>query len=366
MRIFHCDHCHALVFFENFQCLNCGNALAFLPDLAVIGSIEPVGPVDQGTASADQPQLWQSPAAGAENRRYRLCRNYTDHNVCNFAVPVDVPNPYCISCRLTRLLPDLSAPGNQEKWYRIEVAKRRLLYTLLALKLPVVSRAEDPQRGLEYQFLADLPGGPQVMTGHSDGTITINIAESDDAVRAQRREALHEPYRTLLGHFRHEIGHYYWDRLISGSPRLEDFRALFGDERADYTQALHRHYQEGPPPDWGQRFVSAYASSHAWEDWAETWAHYLHMADTLETASAYGISLNPERDNALSLETSPDPMANPPTFDDMLRSWLPLTFMLNSLNRGLGQPDGYPFSLPQPAIDKLRFVHDTIQMAAPA
>src|SRR5262249_50270393 len=156
------------------------------------------------------------------------------------------------------------------------VAKRRLVYTLLALNLPLVSRQEDRESGLSFEFLADPadPAAPRVMTGHAGGVITVNVAEADDAERERRRLQMNEPYRPLLGAFRHEIGHYYWDRLIRGSARLAAFRETFGDERADYAEALDRHHAGGPPGDWQDRFVSAYASSHPWEDWAETWAHY--------------------------------------------------------------------------------------------
>jgi hypothetical protein len=197
-------------------------------------------------------------------------------------------------------------------------------------------------------------------TGHADGIIRINIAEADDAEREQRRRSMHEPYRTLLGHLRHEIGHYYWDRLIQDTSRLEPFRITFGDERRDYAEALDTHYRQGAPTGWPEHFVSAYSSAHPWEDWAETWAHYLHMKDTIETAAACGLSLRPahRRDQTLPLMAqSPDA---PGTFDDLIKCWFPVTYVLNHLNRSMGLPDGYPFVLSIDAIEKLRFVHDTI------
>jgi hypothetical protein len=355
MKVFHCDHCQQLVFFENVRCVKCDHLLAYLPDLADVGFLEPAG--------ADR---WRSPARGATGRVYRQCQNYSRENVCNWAVAAADSNPLCRSCRLTRVIPDLSRPGHKQAWYRLEVAKRRLIYTLLALKLPVVNRTEDPAQGLAFEFLAD-PDGPNaapVLTGHNTGVITVNIAEADDAEREKRRLQMHEPYRTLLGHFRHEIGHYYWDRLIKDGPRLGRFRELFGDEREDYGQALQCHYQNGPPADWQEHFVSAYATSHPWEDWAETWAHYLHMTDTLETAMACGLSLRPRRPDepALKPDLGPD-AARLGAFEDMIDHWFPLTYVLNNLNRGLGQPDGYPFVLSAPAIAKLRFVHETIAEA---
>jgi hypothetical protein len=353
VKVFHCDHCGHLLFFENIACVSCGHRLAYLPDLALVGSLDEAGG-----------DLWTSPLTSAAGQRYRLCHNYTAEAVCNWAVREDDDHPLCESCRLTLVIPDLSKPGHREAWYRLEVAKRRLVYTLLALGLPVRNRVDDPEQGLAFEFKADVdePSGGPVLTGHADGVITINIAEADDAEREKRKRALHEPYRTLLGHVRHEVGHYYWDRLIAAGPLLETFREAFGDERADYGQALQTHYDQGPPADWPQRFVSSYASAHPWEDWAETWAHYLHMVDTLETAAACGLSLRPRRRDEPSLPTIPaEGLVAPDTpFGRLIESWFPLTYVLNNLNRGLGLPDGYPFVLPQPAIDKLRFVHDTV------
>ena len=234
---------------------------------------------------------------------------------------------------------------------------------MLALGLPLRPKAEDPDHGLAFDFLADLPADAPatqpVLTGHANGVISINVAEADDVERERRRISLHEPYRTLLGHFRHEAGHYYWDQLVSNSPRLDEFRELFSDERAGYSEALQRHYEQGAPLDWQQNFISTYASSHAWEDWAETWAHYVHMADTLEMAAACGLALRPPRRDeptlsALPVETPPD------SFRLMASAWFPLTYVLNNLNRGLGLPDPYPFVLSPAVLKKLHFVHHLI------
>lgn len=355
MNIFHCDHCQQLVFFENIRCVNCGHALAYLPDRADMASLEP---------AADG--LWRSPGAGG--RAYRLCENYRRENVCNWAVPAEDAHPLCQSCRLTRTIPDLGIPGRKEAWYRMEAAKRRLSYTLVNLNLPLANKTDDPERGLAYEFLADPddPEAPKVMTGHDNGVITINLAEADDAEREKRRKDLGEPYRTLLGHFRHEIGHYYWDRLVRDSPRLGDFRRLFGDEREDYGAALRSHYSEGASTDWRERYISAYAASHPWEDWAETFAHYLHMVDTLETASACGMALRPARADEPVLKLDEQDLRTPAdeSFETLIGSWFPLTYVLNSLNRGMGLPDAYPFVLSTPAIDKLRFVHATVSGTA--
>ncbi|HEX3147242.1 MAG TPA: putative zinc-binding peptidase [Gemmataceae bacterium] len=352
MKIFRCDHCRQLVFFENFQCVNCSHALAYLPDLGVIGSLDPAGD-----------ERWRSPIPRAAGGEYRLCANYTGPNVCNWAIPAESPETLCPSCQLTHVIPDLDKPGNREAWYRLEVAKRRLIYTLLGLKLPIANRSDDPDAGLAFEFKADPadPAAPRVLTGHAAGVITVNIAEADDAERERRRLQMHEPYRTLLGHFRHESGHYYWDRLIDGTDRVDDFRALFGDERADYAATLQQHYAQGPPADWPDRFVTSYASAHPWEDWAESWAHYLHLTDTLETAAAVGVKLRPPRKGDPEIRSLPDPVdAAPESFDDLMAGWYPLTYLLNNLNRGLGLPDGYPFVLSTSAVEKLRFVHETV------
>jgi hypothetical protein len=354
MKTFHCDHCQQLLFFENVRCVSCDHALAYLPDLGVVGSLD-----------EDGPNLWKSPLPRAKGKTYRLCANYTQHNVCNWAIPAEEENTLCESCRQTRVIPDLTRPGATEAWYKLEVAKRRLAYTLKSLGLPLENKTEAPESGIAYEFLADpAPESAPVLTGHADGVITINIAEADDAEREKRRVQMHEPYRTLLGHFRHEVGHYYWDRLIRGSDRLNAFRERFGNEEENYAEALQRHYRNGPPKDWQERFVTTYASSHPWEDWAETWAHYLHMVDTLETAAACGISMKPKRadEPSLKLPARPERIGS---FQTMIDNWFPLTYALNNLNRGLGLADGYPFVLSKPAIEKLRFVHETINEFEP-
>jgi hypothetical protein len=347
MKVFHCDHCQHLAFFENVRCVKCDHTLAYVNDLGVVGSLDPAG----------SPNLWKSPLRRAAGRTYRLCQNSSTHGVCNWALDASDPNPLCLSCRLTRVLPNLAQPGNKEAWAKLEAAKRRLVYTLLALGLKL--------DGLAFEFLADPqdPTAPKVLTGHDGGVITINIAEADDAERERRKAALREPYRTLLGHFRHECGHFYFDRLVQPDAKiLNGFRALFGDERLDYATAVQRHYNQGPPADWGQRHVSSYATMHPWEDWAETWAHYLHMVDTLETAADCGLSMEPLRNDEPSVRKINDPLGyNAGSFDSLLAGWHPLTYAMNNLNRGMGLPDAYPFVLSSAAIQKLRFVHDTIR-----
>jgi hypothetical protein len=225
--------------------------------------------------------------------------------------------------------------------------------------LPLATKVEDPD-GLAFDFLAD---GPEpVFTGHDNGLITINLAEADDAERERRRHQMGEPYRTLLGHFRHEIAHYYWTRLVENSPSLEQFRDLFGDEQRDYGGALQNYYSWGAPADWPERFVSAYASSHPWEDFAETWAHYFHMVDTLETANAFGLIVKPKVSQSVAARLDFNPLGS--DMDRLIEAWLPLTFAVNSINRSMGLHDLYPFVLSPPAIAKLAFVHERIRAQA--
>jgi hypothetical protein len=242
-----------------------------------------------------------------------------------------------------------------------------LFYTLLKFRLPLITRAGDPQ-GLAFDFLSDpaenSPQGPSILTGHDNGLITINIAEADDVERERRRHSMGEPYRTLLGHFRHEIGHYFWNVLVRDDPSLERFRLIFGDERQDYGEALQAHYAHGPKGNWQDEFVSTYAASHPWEDFAETWAHYLHMVDTLETANAFGVKVRHRffNDQSITSEIDFDPHQES-DLDRLITAWLPLTFAVNSLNRSMGQPDLYPFVLSPAVIGKLAFVHERIRTA---
>lgn len=352
MKVFHCDHCgHHLLFFENTVCLHCGRRVAFLPDLGLVGSLDAVPSVTDG---------WESPLPQASGRVYRLCRNYSVEQICNWCTCVD-DGPLCLSCRLTRTVPDLSRAGAKNAWYRLETAKRRLVYTLMSLGLPLAPDG-DSNHGLAFEFRGDSPdGATHVTTGHANGVITINIAEADDAEREKRRTSLHEPYRTLLGHMRHESGHYYWPRLLGEGASLLHFRELFGDEQRNYADALAEYYRSGAPADWQNRFISAYATSHPWEDWAETWAHYLHIIDTLEMAAHCGLTLRPRRADEPSLPAPPAMSASAnASFERILDAWLPVAYVLNNLNRGLGLADAYPFVLTDAVVDKLRFVHHVV------
>jgi hypothetical protein len=340
-----------MIFFENVICVNCGRALGFLPDVLSLSSLEPAGA-----------GLFQPTAPEAQNRLYRKCLNYEQSAVCNWMVPAEKPGEtFCASCRLDAIIPDLGVAENQVLWQLIENAKRRLIYSLLSLKLPVRNKADNAVTGLSFRFLAEPPGSAErVLTGHDEGVITLNIAEADDAHREKMRHSMKEPYRTLLGHFRHEVGHYYWDRLVPGTKYHERFRALFGDESIDYNQALARYYATGAPADWQLNYVSVYSTAHPWEDWAETWAHYLHIQDTLEVAMDFGLieqdlSLEPRQETNTS---GPEPRHK--KFGEVIVAWSKLSVALNSLNRSMGLPDLYPFVLSRPVIEKLRFVAEVI------
>jgi len=352
VRRFRCQACDQMLFFANVQCLGCARALGFLPDLCRISALEPAG----GDA-------WSPLDPAAQGRLYRFCDNYAQHHVCNWMVPLDENQSLCRACRHNETIPDLSIEANKGYWSRLEQAKRRLFYGLIKLGLPLQTKHENPEHGLAFEFLADpdpsFAESSRVMTGHEGGLITLNVAEADDAVRERRRLEMNELYRTVLGHFRHEIGHYYWERLINPSQQLYAFRELFGDERLAYDAALQRHYQEGPPPDWQANFVSAYASSHPWEDWAESWAHYLHMVDTLETARDLHLQLDTASAKSSQVLSGDEPY-RPSSFDAMIAAWLPLTEAVNCLNRSMGQADTYPFVLSDTAVEKVRFVHQVI------
>jgi hypothetical protein len=352
MKLFKCQSCGQVLYFENRACGRCGHRLGYLPERETLSALEPDG--DGWTALA------------APGRRFRFCANAT-YDACNWLVPDDSAQALCRACVHNAVIPDTSVPRNLEAWRVIEIAKHRLVYTLLHVGLPLHTRLEDPGHGLTFEFLADPPfaSGPTVMTGHDSGLVTISLAEADDAERERRRTQMGEPYRTLLGHFRHEVGHHYWDLLVRDGGRLDAFRAVFGDERPDYGAALERHYAQGAPPDWGNRFISAYASSHPWEDFAETFANYLHVVDTLEMARAFGLTVNPRVDDTgvvtAAFDVRPERTRD---FARVLEDWLPLTFALNSLSRCMGQADLYPFLLSPPVVEKLDFVHRLVRMAA--
>lgn len=385
MRTFACQACGQSVYFENVVCTQCGAVLGFLPDeLRLVALTEqsdgtwmPIAPVKKlHLEKPPRPGFFARffgrrskipvPQQPLSTRRYRKCANYTEYNVCNWMVPAELDETLCGACRPNRTIPNLNRPDNLQKWYRIERGKRRLAYGLVRLGLPILTRDDDPEHGIAFDFLSseDAPPDQPVLTGHASGVITLNIDEADPAKRERMRLDMDETYRTLVGHFRHEIGHYYWDVLIRDGGRLDSFRALFGDEQQDYGQALDAHYRNGPPPDWQDRFVTTYASTHPWEDWAETWAHYMHITDTLETAAHFGMEVERQMPDGSVQRSNPefDPY-NIADFQLILEHWLPLAFAINSLNRSMGQQDLYPFVLPPPAIEKMAYVHRVIRDA---
>lgn len=345
MQLFQCQCCSQVLYFENSSCVKCGHTLGYLPDTGQLSAVEPEGAQWIALANPDM--------------RYRFCANWEQMG-CNWMVDAQGDANFCIACQHNRTIPDLSLPENRVNWQKTEEAKRRLFYSLIKLRLPIPTVHDHDDEPLVFDFLVETPG-KQVLTGHDNGEITIALKEADDASRETLRVSMGEKYRTLLGHFRHEVGHYYWDRLVRDGGHEESFRALFGDERVDYNEALNRHYEQGPPANWQNSFVSSYATMHPWEDWAETWAHYMHIVDTLDMAGAFGISIDPgiSQDPDLGLAIAFDPHQDV-DMDVLIGAWLPLTYAVNCLNRSMGQPDLYPFVLPAPVIDKLGYIHSLI------
>ena len=356
MKLFKCQNCGGVLYFENRVCGNCGYALGFLPDTQILSALEPATTEAGADAMA---------ALGNDKALYRACDNAA-LDACNWMIPVSSSERFCVACRHNRTVPDLSIEQNLLNWRKLELAKHRLFYTLVCLGLPLANRVDDPQHGLVFDFLAETDGN-KVLTGHDEGVITLNLAEADDAHRELMRQQMGEPYRTLLGHFRHEVGHYYWDVLVRDAGRIDECRAVFGDESQDYAEALKTHYANGAPADWQERFISSYATSHAWEDFAETWAHLLHIGDTLEMAGDFGLRVQPRvtgsADFTAELDFDPHQAGD---IDTLISAWLPLTFALNNINRCMGEPDLYPFILSRPVIEKLGYIRQLVHSPGPS
>lgn len=349
MQRFACD-CGNRLFFENTHCLNCGREVGWCP---ICATLTPLSFGDPGMSCARcGTELWK-------------CANRIDHDVCNRSLIAPaagrVSGPqFCDCCRYNDTIPDLSEADNLERWRALEQAKRRLIHGLDSLGLPHGSRADGLVPGLSFDFKGDSiapsdmwrPVGAQqrVYTGHDGGKITINVREADSIEREKLRLDFGEGHRTLIGHFRHEIGHYYWDLLIAEDPVKEErFRALFGDHRdPDYGEALNRYYANGPRPDWQTGFISAYATMHPWEDWAETFAFYLDIADVVETASTSQLLTLPPGGG----------------FRDRVETYVRLGMLLNELNRTMGLIDFLPEVVVPAVVDKLGFVHDIIADAS--
>jgi hypothetical protein len=347
MKLFKCDSCGQVLNFENTHCERCGHRLGYIPEEALLVALESEG------------DLWRPLVV--PDRLLRFCAN-SSYDACNWLISADSEEKYCLACQHNRTVPDLSQEHNVRRWRKLEFAKHRLFYTMIRLGLPLTTRAVDGAHGLAFDFLADItnPQAEKVLIGHNNGVITIALNEADDAEREKLRNELGEPYRTLLGHFRHEVGHYFWDLLVRDGD-LERFRALFGDERRDYGVALRSHYENGAPPNWQDQFISSYATAHPWEDFAETWAHYLHIVDTLEIARAVGMTVNPSVAEGQSLAAEVD--FDPHRATDIHRlvdTWLSISFAVNSLNRAMGQPDLYPFILSAAVIEKLGFINQLL------
>jgi PAS domain S-box-containing protein len=350
VRTFVCDVCGARIGFENIKCLTCGSPLAY-------------------SQTARRVVVVRADAQGRPEFRYDAggpaeypCANQVIAE-CNWLAPEGSPNGLCLSCRLTRTRPNDADTEAMAAFVRTEGAKRRLVHQLLDLGLPVVSWMDDAQNGLAVDLLSSRE--QPVTTGHADGVITLDLAEGDDPHRESMRVSLREAYRTLLGHLRHESGHYYWPSLAGGPDQVEAFRALFGDERLSYQGAVDRHYAQGPPVGWEQNYVSAYATMHPWEDWAETFAHYLHLRDLLQTAQAFGLAVRRRVEDgagAGELDTFADLDAVGAQADvtQLVDRWLPLSYGLNAVNRSMGKPDLYPFVLTPAVIAKLNAVHRAV------
>jgi len=348
MKLFKCQHCGQLLYFENSTCEKCFRRLGFISEIMILSALEP----EHGA--------WR--ALAADKQLYRCCAN-AEFGVCNWMIEADSSDLYCAACRHNRTVPDTGIPENVVAWSKIEIAKHRLFYTLMKLNLPLDDRGQNGGLRLAFDFLASPPqrDGPRVMTSHDNGLITLALEEADDAERERRRTLMHEPYRTLLGHFRHEVGHYFWDVLVRDGHQLDACRAIFGDDTADYEAALQSYYANGAPSNWRDNFISAYATSHPWEDFAETWAHYLHIVDTLEMARAFGMYIHPQlaRPGELDTQVDFDPyrVRDP---SSLIETWIPLSNALNSLNRTMGQPDLYPFILSPRVVEKLSAIHDLV------
>lgn len=335
MKRFYC-RCGQEVFFENSVCFSCGCVLGYVyRQNALVSVIAQYGE-------------WCDPD---KQQRYRFCQNRMKYDACNGLVDVNSPQVFCLACQLNRTIPNLSVPGNLERWRKIEQAKRRLIYGLLRLGLPLQYPTRGYVQGLAFDFLEDQRSNPQaektfVATGHLNGVITLNVLEADDVARTQQRTLNRERYRTLLGHLRHECGHYY-DQLLNQD--AAQFTALFGNPQQDYDAALKHYYQHGPRPDWQEHYISAYASAHPYEDWAECFAHYLHVTDTLETAVARGTT---------DMTDSAEPMAQ------RIMHWNKLVVVMNELNRSMGLADAYPFTVNEKTLQKLIYIDEAIRRFA--
>ncbi|WP_457301147.1 zinc-binding metallopeptidase family protein [Phyllobacterium sp. P5_D12] len=350
MRLFTCDNCKNVVFFDNRQCVQCKSRLAYEPVTMTMRAI-----------SSEAVGSWRF--VRGERLDACMCAN-ASFDVCNWLVDPLASRGFCLSCRHNRLVPSIKTSEGLNHWRKISRAQQHLFYSILRWNLPHPDRDEDPTGGLVFDFLEDqhLPSGMIVpaMSGHDEGLITIRAAEADDATREEARQSVHELYRTLLGHLRHESGHFIWNKLVRDGNDLENYRSVFGDERADYEQALQHYYANGPLLGWQESFVSAYASSHPWEDFAECFAHYIHIVDSLETAREFGVAAKPPKHLAMAASINFDPY-QADNAEQLVSTWVPLSIAINSIQRSMGQSDSYPFVLSSPVIVKLEYLHRLVQ-----
>jgi hypothetical protein len=339
MKIFQCGFCNHPLYFESHTCENCGNLSGYRDS-------------DRNMLSFSQYDTLL--VSFYEKIEYKYCKN-KEYGVCNWLIDKYDPHEFCRACQLNRTIPNLREKSNFDKWRNLEVAKHRLIYQLQRIGLTLLSK-NSIEDGFCFDFVAR-QNNPKLMTGHAQGVITILLSEADSVLREQARLQLLEPYRTLIGHLRHEVGHYFWNVLIMNNYYvLSEFRSLFGNEEVDYSSSLDRYYQQGAPANWQQSYISKYATSHPWEDWAETWAHYLHIMDMVETAYFFGLNVHSRgavRDDA-------DASFDPYTIDDfdvIVRTCVPLSFAVNSITRAMGVPDVYPFVIAPPVVEKMKFIH---------
>ena len=342
MRVFTCDNCGQLVFFDNSRCLRCNSPLGYVHQRRDVVSLTEVTP-GRLVDPVDPSRSWQRCATEKVTG-------------CNWLVPAGTDS-LCESCVLTRTRPADDDREGMAELIKGEMAKRRLVFQLAELGLPVAPRNARTHQGLAFDLLSS--SETKVITGHDNGVITLDLSEADDEHRERLRLQLNEPYRTLLGHFRHEIGHYYWPILVNQPDDLNACRALFGDDRQDYAVAVKAHYDTPNDDDrsWAQTHISRYATMHPYEDWAETFAHYLHILDTLQTADSFGLGTTsgPSR---LAHRTGAHPTRpdGSDSFGDVIDHWLELSYALNQINRSMGRDDLYPFVLAPTVVRKLAFV----------
>lgn len=357
MAPYPCPNCRRLNHFEVRVCPACGFTLGYDPG------------ADGFLFLGDGATTWRDIDGSAHDRV--VCANNNEYGVCNWLVGTDDATPYCRACRHNRTIPDLTVPTVPERWGKIEEAKRRMFHTLIKLGLPLETKAEEVGKiqGLAFDFLydpaAEQEGSAQIYTGHDGGVVTLNLIEADDAKREQMRRKMGEPYRTLLGHFRHEVGHHYWSRLVATDQQeLAAFRETFGDETVDYGQALQDHYAGNGGKVWTDDYVSYYATAHPWEDFAETFAHYLHMVDTLATIGGFGMRMaplpGPESQSPVEVDFDPYGAST----QQLAAQMVPYSFALNAVNRSMGQPDLYPFHLSAAITAKIDYVNRLIAKAA--